>query len=307
MAMTEAERERWMVRLAFAALPVSLIALFFTFLQWKSAERAADIADHGRIDANNSSAAALAVAEQARKDAVNLAERQRADAQLTLTAQRNDAAAALDAQTRRADRANIFADRSANAAEATAKAAALQVEVADRPWLSIDVRVNGPITFDSNGANMPTLVTFTNTGHSPAAGLWFTGFLFPGRLDPVAEREKMCSQLQEQAIANPRLVTEVIFPGTSPPRQEIFTSGKDKLNVALKQMDGMVAPTLIVCAAYHPAFSPSSIHQTALIYLVLAATDPTNPSNCVAFRTDGVAPISRPCLYSNPIGGSYAN
>ncbi len=89
--MTEADRERWMVRLAFAALPVSLIALLFTYMQWKSAERAADVTDHARIDANTSSAAALAAAEQARKDAVIEAERQRVDA-----------AAALDAQTKRA-------------------------------------------------------------------------------------------------------------------------------------------------------------------------------------------------------------
>jgi hypothetical protein len=145
MAMTEAARERWTVRLAFGALIISLFALGVTYLQWRSAERAADIADHARIDANNASAAALAVSEHARQDAVAEAERQRADAQLTLTTQRNDAAAALDAQTRRADRANTLADRSAKAAEDTATTATKAANTAHdallaqtRPWLGID-------------------------------------------------------------------------------------------------------------------------------------------------------------------------
>jgi hypothetical protein len=45
VAMTEAQRDRWMLKLAFAAFPVSVIAVVFTFLQWRSAERAADIAN----------------------------------------------------------------------------------------------------------------------------------------------------------------------------------------------------------------------------------------------------------------------
>jgi hypothetical protein len=151
----------------------------FLHLQWRSAERSAGIANQARIDTNKASSAALAVAEHARQDAVSEAERQRADAQSTLERQRKDAAAALEAQTKRADRANALADRSADAAEATSKIAAQQLEVADRPWVSIDMNLVGPLTFDENGANVKTLMTMKNSGHSPATGLWSKANFFP--------------------------------------------------------------------------------------------------------------------------------
>ena len=220
MAMTEAERERWMVRLAFAALPVSLIALFFTFLQWKSAERAADIADHGRIDANNSSAAALAVAEQARKDAVTGAERQR-----------TDAAVALEAQTKRADRANALADRSARAAEETAKTAALQVEVTERPWIKVKPTLVTPLTFNSpvqagEVASANVQLVLENTGNTVALNVLSWSDILP--LDPTGGYRSALKRRSEWCDANrhpdPRgLAGFYLFPNE--PFVEVHTVG----------------------------------------------------------------------------------
>lgn len=54
MLETRASRERWTVKIAVAAVFLSVLALIVTFLQWRSAERAADVADQPRKDANAS-------------------------------------------------------------------------------------------------------------------------------------------------------------------------------------------------------------------------------------------------------------
>ena len=122
---TKAARERWSVRFVLSAVAISAGALFLTYFQLKSPNRAVEVEDAARKDANKGSSDALALAEHAREDALTEAERQRADEQTTLERQQKEAAAGLEAQTKRADRANELADRSTKAAEDTAKTAAL--------------------------------------------------------------------------------------------------------------------------------------------------------------------------------------
>ena len=290
MFESEAGRERWIARFALLALVVSLFALVITFLQWRSAERAANVAEQARIDAKEAAEKALGEAEQAR------------------VVERKDAADALEAQTKRADRANALADRSAKAAEDTAKTAVLQVEVADRPWVSIEVNIIGPFTFDANGANLPTLVTLKNSGHSPAAGLWIDGELITKEpFDPVHERERFCNQVQAQELTNPRL-TNTLFLGTDYRRQWTFTSGRDNLDRLVKTRGGLIVPVLIICAVYHAAFVQTP-HQSARIFWLLDARDSTNPGEALAILTDGstAIPAQRLRLYDYMVGGSYAN
>jgi hypothetical protein len=166
VAMTEAEPERWMVRLAFAALPVSLIALFFTFLQWRSAERAADIAEH------------------ARQDAVTEAERQRADAKI-----------ALEAQTKRADQANTLAGQSAKAAQESASVASQSLNISERAYVEVGGigifceicehpgSIRPPANFPAE-ATAAFLVNIINYGRTPAyhVELNITRIKFPQQL-----------------------------------------------------------------------------------------------------------------------------
>jgi len=172
MLETEASRERWTVRFALFAVAISVVALILTFLQWRSAERAANVADQARKDSNTASANALAVAEHARQDAVAEAERQRIDAKNTLDQQREDAAIALGVQTKLADRSAEQATRSADAANEQVKASKdqatsakssveavqLQMRLDQRAWVTVDV---GEKT--GNFA-----VAMKNTGRSPA-------------------------------------------------------------------------------------------------------------------------------------------
>jgi hypothetical protein len=89
---TEASRERANSALGAVAVSISIIGLFFNYLQYCSAEKAR-------------TGAAQEAARQ-REDAKTTLEQQRTDAKATLEQQRNDAAMALRLQIERADKAN---------------------------------------------------------------------------------------------------------------------------------------------------------------------------------------------------------
>jgi hypothetical protein len=284
--MSEAERERWAVRLAFAALVISLFALGVTYLQWRSAERAADIANQARIDANTSSAAALAVAERARVDAVNLAERQRADAQMTLSTQRKDAATALEAQTKRADQANVLADRSAKAAEATAKTAAVQVEVSERPWIKIKPTLVSPLIFNSPAqagavANASVRLELENTGNTVALNILTWTDILP--LDPGSGWRGALKRRSEWCDANRHPNQQVLggyylFPNepfvevhsVGPPMNRVLDAARDNI----EGLKGKVGFVLVGCVSYRAPLQTQDqpSHETLFMYF-LGRTD----------------------------------
>ncbi len=275
VAVTEADRERWMVRLAFAALPVSRIALLFTYMQWKSAERAADLTDHARIDANTSSAAALAAAEQARKDAVFEAERQRVDA-----------AAALDAQTKRADRANALADRSAKAAEETAKTAALQIEVSERPWIKVKPTLVSPLVFNSPVqagavAGATVRLDLESTGNTVALNILAWTDILP--LDAVGGYRGALKRRSEWCDANrhPKrqmLAGYYLFPNESfIETHSVGTPMNRVLDVARDNVEGLkgkIGFVLVGCVCYRTPIQAEDqpSHETLFMYF-LGRTD----------------------------------
>lgn len=147
MFKTEAARERWIARAAVLALVVSVLATVFTFLQWRAADRAVEVAD------------------QARKDANHVAELQRQDAIAALKQEKQDAVTALDAQTKRADQANALANRSAKAAESSASVASQALQISERAYVSLTASLEKP---PASGEKIEILVNAGNSGRTPA-------------------------------------------------------------------------------------------------------------------------------------------
>jgi hypothetical protein len=58
--------------------------------------------------------------------------------------------------------------KSADAAKSAADTAASQLELAERPWVDANITVNGSISFNENGANVPIKIALKNSGPSPA-------------------------------------------------------------------------------------------------------------------------------------------
>jgi hypothetical protein len=286
MFKTEASRERWTVGIAFGALVVSVVAVAFTILQWKSAERAVDVAEH------------------ARQDAVTEAERQRIDAKETLDQQRKDAAAALESQTKRADRANTLTDRSAKAAEETAKVAAQQLELGDRPWVKVmDVKPRGntppvlslsfqDITAYRKVPGMKYQVTFNYEvhlkiiGRSPALNIdvWPELYLpawssqssgSTGYANEVAAEEiRVCDEFAKKKKELKNAGTAA-FPDETPTVYQAAGANVFEQNTNhFSDMPGdYILPVLIGCVDYQFQ-SSGKHHQTRFVYETFHAQPP---------------------------------
>jgi hypothetical protein len=89
---------------------------------------------------------------------------------------------------------------------ALAKAAADQFTISakaltanQRPWVSFDIRINGPLTFDADGAHLSLAVTFKNTGGSTAIGSGFEIEMYHENAPQVLnselfERDRVCQR-----------------------------------------------------------------------------------------------------------------
>jgi hypothetical protein len=265
---TKAGRERWAVKFAFAALTISAFALFVTVLQWRSSERAANVADQARRDAKEAAEKALGITEQARKDAITEAERQRIIAQTTLQQQRRDAAAALEAQTKRADQANTLANRSANAAEQTVKTAMQELELTDRPWVDAAISLNGPFTFNVNGANIQLKIEMRNTGHTPAVATQTRPLTTIGiRSGDAADHvDKLC-EVAKQAVLKFPYFGIALFPNATFQEQMSVGIGKEDIEKHSRDSPGKIMlPSVIICIAYRPTFDSVFVYKTAYIY-----------------------------------------
>jgi hypothetical protein len=294
---TEASRERWSVRFALIAVVISLGALLVTFLQWRSSERAVQVAEH------------------ARQDAINEAERQRIDAKNTLDQQRKDAAAALEAQTKRADRANTLSDRSARAAQRSASTAVAQLETTDRPWIKAVPLVWSPVTFDNGGLSFSVTFALSNIGRSVATDVTiFSGAFVPAWegaahfKQPLERQTALCNKVQ------PGGLMFALFPGeTKQLNVGVAISREEMEKNAVPPPPGMpdsspgkrIDPMLFGCVDYRFASVPKH-HQTGFIYDVVR-TDPKTPNVPYLIIVGQDLPAANVNLERWVFGGDYAN
>jgi hypothetical protein len=158
---SEASRERWTLRVAIVAAVVALAAAFFTYKQWKSSDRAVDVAD------------------QARKDANHQAELQRLDDDANLKIAREDAASALAEQIKRTDQANALTKQIAEAAQKNTSIASQALSVSERAYLAVAaISIYCPVCEHPENIRAPKrfpveataayLINIVNYGKTPA-------------------------------------------------------------------------------------------------------------------------------------------
>jgi hypothetical protein len=139
------------------------------------------------------------------------------------------------------------------------------LEVTQRPWVALEVKVGGPFTYDtSNGARAALSVTIRNTGHSPASNVrispvrYFsniTNFVWNGRCKKPADKETLIGRLDS-----------VLFPGQShtetlvPPIGEGDVEDPEKIKAEF-------LPTIVVCVEYNAMVTDENYSTTAFFVL----------------------------------------
>jgi len=159
--------------------------------------------------------------------------------------------------------------QSADAAKSASETSAKQLEMAERPWISLNFTVRSGLSFKNGEGRIIIGMIPNNVGHSVAAGVEYElRFIVPflERPDPASIRDRLCQDLEgRSALPHNKRFHQTWFPGQQP---EVIIN----LPISAKDIHaGMVDiprslfpdsppkptniwPILIACVAYRPSF-----------------------------------------------------
>jgi hypothetical protein len=155
-----------------------------------------------------------------------------------------------------------------------------QLEASERPWLSADIAISGPLVFDKDGAHITMAIRLRNIGHSPAIRTAYRPELFAilGSNDTVRERDKFCNQLMlESAEPSNAAFADTIFPTNESVTVSpwMVPMNKESIDFDSGRFRGIMHPTIIFCVAYRSGFGKSQ-YDTSYVYDIFR-NDPTHP------------------------------
>lgn len=142
-----------------------------------------------------------------------------------------------------------------------------QLQLSERPWISVDVKAIPPLFFDQGGGHMEVNVALKNVGHSAAqfVGVWTS--LEVGEPDLKAE-SKLCGMIKSPANSKSDY-GHLIFPDQAMNEQQPVIADPKAIQEYLKHSPygDDIALCLLVCVDYKSTFD-SVHHQTRLIRML---------------------------------------
>jgi hypothetical protein len=195
--------------------------------------------------------------------------------------------------------------QAANAAKSTAEIIARQLELSQRPWISVDAFIASPLTFTAGGAAQVTLkFAIRNAGSTPAKGLSVRPEMYIAsrdNQDPVMERSKVCEENRTRGAG----AEGTLFPkGEFTKLVTFYGDAKDIVNESNRT--GSFSPAVIVCANYRSTFDDRSGYTTGIIYY-LRRIDPSHPGTYFRMKNGVEVPQEFLALIYDPIGAIAAD
>jgi hypothetical protein len=195
--------------------------------------------------------------------------------------------------------------QASSAAKSTAEATARQLELSQRPWISIDTSIESPLTFTSAGsAQVSVKFVIRNMGSTPAKGLSVEPKLSiasHGDHDPVMERSKVCEENRMRESGS----DGTLFPKGELTKSVTFLADAWDI-VKETSRTGSFSPVVIVCASYRSTFDDSARYTTGVIYF-LRRIDPGHPGAYLRMKDRVDVPRELLMLEYDPIGAIAAN
>ena len=171
----------------------------------------------------------------------------------------------------------------ARAATSAANTAAGQLELSERPWVDAQVSIDGPLTYNVNGANLHVLINMRNTGHSPALNTEISPKLLTtfGGQEPMKIREQLCADASR--VSNTMPLGTTLFPDVQFPYHLTVTLSEKEIKDAQELWKGKlgnnaIGLNLVFCIAYRPTFAKAT-YQTGYILDVINVDKKTNLPN----------------------------
>lgn len=211
--------------------------------------------------------------------------------------------------------------KAAEAAQRSANFAQRQLEITDRPWISVEATSNtewvpnaligGPLIFDASGRGSLTVeLTLRNIGRSVATDVYVRQEVIATSIDaaslriPIDEQKRICGGQNTYAGSKSAYMTDpryTIFPNDY--QIEFSKSTFDTHNL-VDTLPGLkrgkpVIPYLLGCVDYEYG-SLSVNHQTGFIYEVLGGRDHQG------IQTSDSVPVNKLTFEPYTFGGKYA-
>lgn len=178
--------------------------------------------------------------------------------------------------------AMYYANRdAANAATNAANTSARQLELTERPWIDAQIRLDGPLTFNVNGANVPIIFELMNSGHTPALTIanevrMVAGFGFAP--DPSAYRDAECIEATESVLQRPHFGFS-LFPTRPHVDREVILLGNSQIADAERNSPlhkgKIMMPAIVACIGYRSTFNNTTVYHTSYI-IDLLKLDPVH-------------------------------
>jgi hypothetical protein len=221
-----------------------------------------------------------------------------------LTAQANAYTEMVSQNERLVRSAEIQADAAREQANVVLK----QFQIHDRPWLSVDVAPNGPITFnDEGGVHLSVRFMVKNIGRSVAVGMTLnvTAFIPKWREDMNAHEEAIERQKEVCGKIDTSFMAYTLFPERHHVIDWSFGLGKQDVEDGRLAGGNHILIYLVGCVDYQ--FSgQTDHHQTGFIYDA-HRFDPTMPYARFLIEVGKVVPPEGFVLDKSFLGGDYAN
>jgi hypothetical protein len=201
--------------------------------------------------------------------------------------------------------ASHAAQKANDATQNTTEKIIRQLEILQRPWVSINADILSPLTFNSNGTAQVTLqFAIRNVGSTPAKGLSVEPKMFVasfGEQDPVMVRSRVCEENRTRGTAT----YGTLFPTVELTKSMTFHVDAKEITGESNRA-GSFSPALVVCASYTSTFDDSSRYTTGIIYY-LHRIDPAHPGTFVRMTNGMNIPRELLALNYDPIGETVAN
>jgi len=195
--------------------------------------------------------------------------------------------------------------KATDATQSTAEKIIHQLELSQRPWVSISADILSSLTFNSNGAAQVTVqLAIRNVGSTPAKGLSVEPKMFIasfGEQDPVMVRSRVCEENRMRGTGT----YGTLFPTVELTKSLTFhVDAKEILKESNRT--GSFSPAFVVCASYRSTFDDSSRYTTGIIYY-LRRIDPAHPGTYFRMTNGTDIPRELLALDYDPIGETVAN
>jgi hypothetical protein len=172
--------------------------------------------------------------------------------------------------------------KAADAAKSAADTAATQLELSERPWVTVEITLKEPphahspspgLTFNSDGtASLNVFVVIRNIGHSIAKSIYVRPQMYPPVFDriltePVSRQKSWCDKVRTEITVEGQLIS--LFPGEEDTVNYTLGMGRDDIQAARGSeaffKTNEIIPIVYGCVNYKSSIS-SGIHQTPFIY-----------------------------------------